>query len=184
MSRIAYPLFATNAVPDNIKARDLCFERCDKAFAVRLVELWHSRLPECQSGPWMFAFHAYHNDVTYAVALWNNPSARTLPNSWVELRRLAASPDSPRNTCSRFIGWMVRYFSENNKEFERCISYQDPAVHDGTIYKASNWKIDYVAGDRVRDRSAKRVGTNRAYRSNKNGSEVDSVGKVRWSYGL
>jgi hypothetical protein len=184
MDRIAYPLFATNTAPENIAAKNLQFEVCDKSFAANLIEQWHSRLPKCQSGPWQFAFHAYANDVTYAVALWNNPSARTLPSHWLELRRLAAASDAPRNTCSKFIGWMVRHFKQNHPERERCISYQDPAVHSGTIYKASNWSIDYVAKDRVRDRSGKRKGTNRFYRSNLNGEGVDSVGKVRWGYDL
>jgi len=182
--RIAYPLFASNRIPQEIKARDLQFETCDKGFAARLIECWHSRLPKCQSGPWQFAFHAYHDDVTYAVALWNNPSARTLPGHWLELRRLAAAPDAPRNTCSRFLGWMVRYFRENHLDRERCISYQDPAVHSGTIYKASNWSVEYIANDRLRDRSKKRTNTNRMYRSNLNGEDVDGTGKIRWGIKL
>ena len=184
VDRVAIPMFASNFHPEKIKARDLKFELCQTLFAVRLVESWHSRLPACQAAPWQFAFHAYCNDVTYAVALWNNPSARTLPHNWLELRRLAAAPDAPNNTCSRFIGWMVRYFRQYHHDRERCISYQDPNVHTGTIYKASNWKIEYEANERVRDRTKNRVGTGRKYRTNVNGEEVDSVGKIRWGISL
>ena len=184
IARIAYPLFAENFIPQSIKARNLSFDVCAPSHAVALVELWHSRLPVCQSAPWQFAFHAYCNDITYAVALWNNPSARTLPSHWLELRRLAASQDSPQNTCSRFIGWMVRYFRKNHRGREHCISYQDPDAHDGTIYKASNWTMEYQANPRIRDRSKNRVGTTRKYRTNANGTEVDSVGKIRWGIDL
>ena len=182
--RIAYPLFASGVPPLPIKARNLSFDLCSKSFAVRLIGEWHSRLPICQSAPWRFAFHAFANDYTYAIALWNNPSARTLPGHWLELRRLAAAPDAPFNTCSRFLGWMVRYFRKNYPESERCISYQDTAVHSGTIYKASNWSVDYVSKERTRDRSKKRIGTNRAYRSNINGVETDSSAKIRWGIDL
>jgi hypothetical protein len=119
--------------------------------------------------------------VTYAVALWNNPSGRCLPSHWLELRRMACAPDAPKNTPSSFLAWMVRYFQKACPEREKCISYQDLDVHTGTIYKASGWAVEYVSKPRVRDRSKPRVGTDRMYRSNKNGSEPDAAGKARWA---
>jgi hypothetical protein len=82
------------------------------------------------------------------------------------------------------LGWMVRYFRRNHPERERCISYQDTSVHDGTIYKASNWKANHVSRARVRDRSKPRAGTDRAYRSNMNGIEPDAAEKIRWEIEL
>lgn len=163
-----------------LHARTLRFEPCAKRHAVRLVMEWHSRLPNCQMGPWQFAFHAAHEGVTYAVALWNTPSGRCLPSHWLELRRMACSPDAPKNTASRFLAWMVRYFKTNHAERERCISYQDTAVHTGTIYKAAGWSAEYVSKPRIRDRSGKRTGTARDYRWNVNGIEADASAKVRW----
>lgn len=163
------------------RARELQFSSCETQHAVQLVRLWHSRLPECQNGPWQYAFRAHKNDVTYAVALWNNPSARCLPSHWLELRRMACSPDSPKNTPSRFLAWMVRYFKHTCPEREKVISYQDLDVHTGTIYKAAGWAVEYISKPRTRDRSKARVGTRRDYRSNKNGAEPDSAGKARWS---
>jgi hypothetical protein len=154
---------------------------CEKAHAVALVRLWHSRLPGCQDGPWQFAFRAHKDGVAYAVALWNNPSARMLPSHWLELRRMACSPDAPRNTPSRMLAWMVRYFSRTCPQREKCISYQDLTVHKGTIYKAAGWAVEYVSKPRVRDRSKPRVGTDRMYRTNKNGSAPDAAGKARWA---
>jgi hypothetical protein len=149
-----------------------------------LIRLWHSRLPSCQTGPWQYAFAGSFKGTTYVVALWNNPSTRSLPTHWLELRRMAAAPDAPRNTCSRFLMWMVRWFREHCPDRERCISYQDTAVHTGGIYKACGWQVAYKGQDRVRDRSKARIGTRRMYRSNLNGIEADAVAKVRWEYTL
>jgi hypothetical protein len=79
---------------------------------------------------------------------------------------------------------MRRWFQRECPERERLISYQDCAVHTGTIYKAAGWERAYVAKPRVRDRSKARVGTRRDYRSNLNGIAVDGAAKVRWEIGL
>lgn len=166
------------------RARLLTFQRCDPLLAVACVRVWHSRLPNVQRGPWMYAFVATFAGEVYSAALWHNPSARGLPHHWIELRRLANAPDSPHNTSSRFLAWTCRWFRMYRGWHGRAISYQDPSVHLGTIYKAAGWSVDVVAKDRVRDRSKPRVGTTRAYRSNQNGIGVDSVGKIRWSIAL
>lgn len=93
---------------------------------------------------------------------------------------MACSPEAPRNTASRFLGWMARWFAANHPERERMLSYQDTAVHSGGIYKAAGWDAAYVSKPRVRDRSKPRIGTERAYRSNLNGVEPDASAKVRW----
>lgn len=170
--------------PSDVRARHLIVEPCPFLEAVEFVGAWHSRLPRCQHGPWQYAFRAHIGGHVYAVALWNNPSARMLPSHWLELRRMACSPDAPRNTASRFLGQMVACFKRECPERERCISYQDTTVHLGTIYKASGWKIGNVASPRVRDRSKPRAGTKRAYRSNLNGIETDASAKVRWEMPL
>lgn len=141
--RVTCPLFLAGdggATPTSaLHAKDLTFELCAAGHAVDLVRLWHSRLPECQRGPWQFAFRAHKDDLTYAVALWNNPSGRCLPSHWLELRRMACAPDAPKNTPSRFLAWMVRYFRRSCPEREKVISYQDLSVHAGTMYKAAGW---------------------------------------------
>lgn len=182
--RVTCPLFLAGvggSIPTSaLHSKELVFEQCQKPHAVELVRLWHSRLPGCQSGPWQYAFRAHKNDVTYAVALWNNPSARCLPPHWLELRRMACAPDAPKNTASCFLGWMVRFFKKTCPDREKVISYQDLEVHTGTIYKASGWQIEYTSKARVRDRSKPRAGTDRLYRSNKNGTEPDAAPKARW----
>jgi hypothetical protein len=187
-TRVVHPLFQMEdggSIPTSaLTAASLRFDICPKPIAVALVRQWHSRLPNCQSGPWTHAHCASHGDTIYAVALWNSPSGRCLPGHWRELRRMACAPDAPRNTASRFLGWMVRWFRTHHPEAEKLISYQDTAVHAGTIYKAAGWVAEYASRPRTRNRTGMRVGTERAYRSNMNGSEPDGSGKIRWSVTL
>jgi hypothetical protein len=185
---VAHPLFHTGRGGSNptsaLTAKQLRFAPCSVELARLCTYKWHSRLPKTQRGPWQFAFVVSCEGVVYAVALWHNPSARTLPAHWLELRRLACSPGAPPNTCSRFLAWMCRYFAKHHSGRERAISYQDTAVHEGTIYRAAGWKIARVQRARARDRSKLRVGTSRAYRSSQNGLAADASEKVRWEKAL
>lgn len=188
-TRVVRPLFqadddGSSPISTLHSPKQLIFGLCSKPFAVELVRQWHSRLPETQAGPWEFAFVAEHCGVAYGVALWNTPSGRCVPQQWLELRRMALSPDAPKNTASCFLAWMVRFFLSHHAHRERCISYQDTAVHRGTMYKACGWHIGATSKARIRDRSKLRNGTSRLYRSNLNGVSVDASPKVRWEYPL
>jgi hypothetical protein len=57
----------------------------------------------------------------------------------LELRRFAISPDAPKNTASRMLGFMVRSIRKIIPEISTLLSYQDKEVHTGTIYAASGW---------------------------------------------
>lgn len=183
-TRVVHPLFQAedggSTPTSTLRARHLSFCECPKHHAVNLVALWHSRLPKCARGPWTNAFHAHHNGITYAVALWNNPSTRCLPSHWRELRRMACASDAPRNTPSRFLAWMVRWFHVNRPEAEKLISYQDRQVHTGTIYRAAGWTAEHISEPRTRDRSTLGAGLRIA----SNGLEADQSGKVRWAFML
>lgn len=183
LDRLGAPLLESPSGLTPAKARDLAVSSCDVAHARLLIERWHSRLPSTQPNPWQYAFRAAFDGITYGVALWHNPSARTLPDHWLELRRLAIAPDAPHCAASRMLGEMARFFGKHCPERERMISYQDPSVHTGTIYRAAGWHVAYVGASRVRDRSTTRPG-GRMYRWNDNGDDVDSVGKIRWEKAL
>lgn len=149
-----------------------------------MIAAWHSRLPATQRGPWHLAFVAHYRQTCFGAALWHNPSARTLPQDWLELRRLAVSPDAPHCTASRMLGVMARWIRANRPLCPKLISYQDIDVHTGTIYRAAGWDDAYLSKPRRRDRSKPRTGTTRAYRSNLNGEDPDAAGKVRWELAL
>jgi hypothetical protein len=181
--RFEEPLLSCRSSPLATEVKKLLVARCTVQHAVELVRAWHRTLPRVQDGPWMYAFRAECDDRTYAVALWNNPSARTLPGHWVELRRMAVSTDAPRNTASMMLGAMVRWLRKFRACHERCISYADADEHTGSIYKAANWTATHTTARRQRDRSTSRP-SGRLYRWSINGAERDSSPKVRWEITL
>lgn len=171
-------------VPAPSRASALTVEPCSVLFARQGIFAWHSRLPHTQTGPWKLAFAGHYEQTCFAVALWHNPSARTLPGDWLELRRLAVAPDAPHCTASRMLGQMTRWIKRNLPEVPMLLSYQDCDVHTGTIYKAAGWYVAHESARRVRDRSKPRVGTRRSYRSNLNGVSTDAAPKIRWQLRL
>lgn len=184
LERVAYPLWseaASELRPS--KATQLELEVCTVAHARMLISLWHSRLPRTQRGPWKLAMHAFYGSTTYAVALWHNPSARMLPQNWLELRRMAVASDAPHCTASWFLRAMEKWIRRHYPECERLISYQDTEVHRGTIYRAAGWQSGAIQKPRVRDRSKPRP-SGRMYRWNLNGVSADGAGKVRWECSL
>jgi hypothetical protein len=138
---VAYPLFQAEgggSIPTS--ALQLHFGTIGRELFVDLNRKWHSRLPLVGSSGFRVHYGAEFSGRWYAVAAWSNPVARLLPQqTWLELRRMAISDDSPKNTASRMIGWMVRDIRKRFPDVVRLVSYQDCDVHTGTIYKASGW---------------------------------------------
>jgi hypothetical protein len=131
----------------------LRFSRTTEEIFSRLNRHWHSRLPKIGNSHFRVCYVAECSNLFYAVAAWSNPVARLLPQqTWLELRRFAIAPDAPRFTASRMLGWMVRDIAKRFPEIKRLISYQDMAVHKGTIYKASGWKEAQGYKSRARGR--------------------------------
>lgn len=167
----ACPLFqgeGGGAIPTS--ALQLQIKRCDKRLAVELNRRWHSRLPEIANWQHCDAFLAEHEEMIYAIALWSHPVSAMLNGMGLyELRRMAVCEDAPKNTPSRFLSVMTKMIRREHPEFKRLISYQDPIVHNGIIYKAAGWRCagshksggfssaksrfrqrDQVPGDKVR----------------------------------
>ena len=162
------------------KASDLELAVVDPQVARPFITAWHSRLPNVQVGPWKLAYAAHYRWTCYGVALWHNPSARTLPDDWLELRRMALPDDAPPHTASWMLGAMRKDIRKRFPLVARLISYQDEDVHTGTIYKAAGWSAGFHSKPRQRDRSGLRTGTNRLYRSDLNGAAPAAAGKTRW----
>lgn len=173
------PLFY-GEVPAPRKASELTLERVEPIVAVRFVRAWHSRLPKCQAGPWMLAYVMHYQQTAFGAALWHNPSARTLPADWLELRRMVVAADAPPHAASWMLGKMRRDIRATMPNITRLISYQDEEVHTGTIYRAAGWVPAWRTKPRQRDRTPNRVGTSRAYRSDLNGPAPSAAGKTRW----
>ena len=181
--RVAHPLFqAERGGSTPTSALQLRVVEIDTALARDLNALWHSRLPIYQTGSCLFSrvsYAAIHAGLYYAVAIWTNPVARTLPQqSWLELRRFAISPEAPRNTASRMLAVMTRLIVKGFADIVRLVSYQDVEAHSGTIYKAAGWYVggEHSGGSWCRPNSHNRSGTPRL-RPDAN----DATGpKIRW----
>lgn len=162
------------------KASMLELQQVDPIVAVRFVRAWHSRLATCQSGPWMLAYVMHYEQCVFGAALWHNPSARTLPQDWLELRRMVVADDAPPHAASWMLGKMRKVIRTGYPHIVKLISYQDEEVHTGTIYRAAGWDPAWRTKPRQRDRTPHRVGTHRAYRSDVNGAAAARAGKTRW----
>lgn len=172
--RVTCPLFQEEyggATPTS--TLQLRFSKIDVKRAVKLNNQWHSRLPQLSNWQGCSAYAAECGNVVYAVAMWGQPVARMLNGrGWIELRRMAIADDAPKNTATRMIGWMLRELKKEGR-WTRAISYQDTAVHSGTIYKASGWKI----GNRSEGGEWSRPSRGR--------EKVQTASeKVRWEYPL
>lgn len=102
---------------------------------------WHSRVPNFTSPQGRcIAFGAEFDGRFYAAAIWSPPLARMLNYTGrYELRRLAIAPDAPPNTASRLLRVMRVLLRKTIPNLKTLISYQDTAIHAGTIYKAAGW---------------------------------------------
>ncbi len=123
-----------------------------------LVRLWHSRLPRIDQrvASW-FCFVAEFGGLAYGAAIWSLPIARALPQdgTCLELRRLALSPDAPKNTGFRMLAVMARLLRRLRPDAVRLVSYQDTDVHKGIIYRAAGWTPTTVHDGHGFDQSAR-----------------------------
>ena len=134
--------------------------------ACLLNEQWHSRLPVIDwsnvvRNTHYICFAAEYEGEYYASGIWSSPVAQNrfkYGKQILELRRLAISPEAPRNTATRMLGQMRRHIGTAMPDIALLISYQDTEVHSGTIYKADNWiaqqespGVSWTTGNRVRN---------------------------------
>ena len=66
------------------------------------------------------------------------------PDKCLELRRLCLIDDTPRNAESFFVSRTLKWLKKNS-DWKFVVSYADPEQgHQGTIYKAANFKYEGV----------------------------------------
>ena len=119
----------------------ILFRRIPNKLGAKLNAQWHSVLPSIPVFHIQIAFGAFlPNGDCCGVSLWGRPVARTIcGKGWLELRRMALSPQAPKNTASKMLGWMGREIPKLRPDINRFISYQDTEHHKGTIYRAAGW---------------------------------------------
>tara|TARA_Y100000310_G_scaffold76450_2_gene72936 strand:- start:41 stop:586 length:546 start_codon:yes stop_codon:yes gene_type:complete len=147
--------------------------------ACELNALWHSRLPYIHWSNVVRNIHyvcyvARYDGHPLAVGIWSTPVAGNRLKDGrrlLELRRLAVCAEAPKFTSSWMIGVMVKLIRKKFPDVIKLISYQDTEVHQGTIYKASNW----IASEPAKALSW----TTRTRQRNK---EQTLAPKIRWEY--
>ncbi len=146
---VVHPLFqeeGDGSIP--ISPLQFHFGKCSIDTAIWLNETWHSVFPRIDKsnvarGGRVECFAAEYANRYYATAIWTRPIAAnrmTDGDLLIELRRMAISPNAPKNTATRFLAWMTRSIRNSQPDVIRLISYQDTDHHAGTIYKAAGWR--------------------------------------------
>ena len=121
--------------------------------AMEYNQQWHSRLPVTSHSNMIRNAHkvfygAEFEGHCFASAMWTDPvggNRMSKDHVWLELRRLAVAPDAPKFTATWMISKMVKDIKNRFPDVTMLVSYQDTEVHQGTIYKASNWICDSVS---------------------------------------
>ena len=121
--------------------------------ACKLNAMWHSRFPiidwsNVVRNRYYICYILEAHGVAYGVAIWSSPIAANRMKdgqSLLELRRLALSPECPKNTATWMLARMQEDIQTRFPDVIRLISYQDTEVHHGTIYKAANWQMVSVS---------------------------------------
>ena len=98
-----------------------------------------------RQAPITWAFGAYFNDILVGVCTIGKPASHTLiegccgkenAHKVFELNRLWLDDNAPKNSESRFIGWVLRQIPRGTV----LVSYADAAYnHRGIVYQATNW---------------------------------------------
>ncbi len=119
---------------------------CDRRDIKDFIETWHysKNINGLKSN---YCFKLLDNNKLIGAMMYGQIA---MANVWkkyvnsedqlIELRRLCCIDDTPKNTESYFIGYTLRWLQKNT-EIKKVISYADETYnHQGTIYKASNFK--------------------------------------------
>ena len=170
---VAQPLFQVEgqgSIP--MSSLQLHIQEIPVEEAVSMNVRWHSRLPLI-SNPYSahtICFGAVYKNCFFASAIWTDPIARSYNGTGrLELRRFAIADNAPNNTASRMLSIMTKMIRKKFPEIWMLISYQDTAVHTGTIYKASGWE---VGGQKKNIKSG--------WNSRKRNDMQSSADKIRW----
>ena len=149
--------------------------------ACLLNSKWHSRLPiidwsNVVRNTHYVCYAAEYQNEFYASAIWSSPVAQNRfkhGRQILELRRMAISPEAPRNTATRMLSFMRKHIKQTMPDIALLVSYQDTEVHLGTIYKADNWTAVSVT-----------EGTSWTTEARKRNTDQSLADKVRWEYRL
>ena len=111
-----------------------------------MVEQYHYAKGGSNTCVYMHGLYKKEDDELLGVAWWLPPTkgaAQSVNSDWTKvlsLTRLVILPKVPKNACSFLLSRSIKII-KNDARFISLVTYADEYMgHDGTIYKASNWK--------------------------------------------
>lgn len=151
-----------------MKARDIEFTICSSVEIYEFIENNHYS-HNLNGVKISLAFKAtYNNELLGAMILGQLSTTAwkkfgTSEYEVLELRRLVFLDKAPKNSESRFIGYVIRYIKKNLKYIKIIVTYADPNHgHSGVIYRATNFK--YI-GKSSKDYAYKDIENDKIYHS-------------------
>jgi hypothetical protein len=180
-------LFGAEERPAVASPRQFTVRQIGAIAACELNAIWHSRVPlidwsNVVRNRFYVCYALEHFGVSYGVAIWSSPvAANRLKDGQrlLELRRLALSPECPKNSATWMLAQMQKDIAWRLPEIIRLISYQDTEVHQGTIYKAANWRLANVQTEGQGWTTGKRARRVEQTMAPKNRWEMDMRKEVR-----
>ena len=86
----------------------------------------------------------FYSDILVGVAVYCNVGAKNagkvVGNNVCELSRFCLYDYLPKNTASYFLSRTIHLIKKDIKGLDGLISYSDNSLHQGTIYRATNWQ--------------------------------------------
>jgi len=172
-----------------VKARELTIKPCPFLEVAGFIDTHH--YAGFVNGVRVFqSFAFYHKNRLVGGAIFGGMATTAwkafgdADNKVIELRRLVLLDEAGRNSESRVIGAMLRWIKANST-IETVVSYADPMYgHDGTIYRAANFKYLGLSGKdkKLRDPETGKVHHSRSMRATNNGVYKPFAVRLREKY--
>lgn len=135
--------------PIHLKKANWCIRDIHCSLALKLCKSWHYTKGGSNTATFAHGLFVRGDDECYGVAWWIPPTkSAAIANfdcDWrrvLSLSRLAINPVVPTNGASFLIGRSIRKIKQTGR-WDGLLTYAEQKQnHEGTVYKATNWKFD------------------------------------------
>ena len=131
----------------NFKLEDIKISEIDNKTARIFLGKYHYLPAISKSGYHLGAFLETKliASITFS-AITRKETAERLKLNYNEIKEVGRFCIAPQHHKKNFASWFlsktIKFYLENHPQIKRLISFADTTIHDGTIYKASNWQED------------------------------------------
>jgi hypothetical protein len=131
--------FGEELVKNRFFINEFKIEAVDRQKSIEMIECFHYLHSYPMNVLYYYGLYLYSDLV--GVCVFSKPSRQNIKAD-LELSRFYIFDGTPKNTESYFLGGCLRKLKENGF-VGKVISFADSTEgHEGTIYKATNWKHD------------------------------------------